>query len=126
MTRIDPSALIQALRHSSSQPEKSASIPSTAQPSSKLETLGTVQAKAPRQQMLQRVQSIAADDPERRQKAFRFFMEYVLLEKFGRALELDPEFHHLVDQILAQMDGDSELAHACQSAADALIVQARL
>ncbi|GAB2731386.1 hypothetical protein [Comamonas sediminis] len=126
MTRIDPSALIQALRHSSSQSEKSASIPSTAQPSGKPETLGTVQVKSPQQQMLQRVQSIAADDPERRQKAFRFFMEYVLLEKFGRALELAPEFPHLVDQILAQMDGDPELAHASRSAADALIVQARL
>lgn len=121
MTRIDPSALIQALRHSASQPEKSASTPSTAQPSNKLETLRAAQATTPQQQMLQRVQSIAADDPERRQKAFRFFMEYVLLDKFGKALELDPEFPHLVDQVLAQMSEDPQLLQASRRAADALL-----
>lgn len=121
MTRIDPSALIKALRPSAAQPEKPTSLQPAVSSSSKPETSRSAQTIAPQQQLLQRVRSIAADDPERRQKAFRFFMEYVLLDKFGKALELDPEFPHLVDQVLTQMNEDPQLLQASQRAAEALL-----
>ena len=44
-----------------------------------------------------------AQDPQRQRKAFRIFLESVLLEEFGRDRLGDPGFDRLVDQVLQQL-----------------------
>ena len=53
-----------------------------------------------------RVAQIAPDDPQRGTKAFRVFLDAVLLSHFGRALANDPRFHQMVDDVQRAMDAD--------------------
>ena len=68
-----------------------------------------------------RVQAIDPDDPGRHRKAFRVFLESVLLEQFGTHLVNDPGFHQLVDDVHVQMEGDEALASAMQEATNAML-----
>ena len=60
----------------------------------------------------QRVQALGADDPRRKHKAVRIFLESVLLYELGGQLVQDPSFADMVDTVQGQMQGDPQLATA--------------
>lgn len=72
----------------------------------------------------QRIRSIAADDPMREKKAFRVFLETVLLSELGQELLGDPAFSTMVDHVQAQMESDPDLARASTDAARLLLKSA--
>jgi hypothetical protein len=74
--------------------------------------------------LAQRVRSIAADDPMREKKAFRVFLETVLLSELGQELLGDPAFPAMVDHVQAQMESDPDLAKASIEAARLLLKSA--
>lgn len=69
----------------------------------------------------QRVASIAGSDPDRKRKAFRVFLEAVLLEEFGVHLLNDAGFHQLVDTVMTQMETNDDLAPLINEATDVLL-----
>lgn len=72
----------------------------------------------------QRVRSIAPDDPMREKKAFRVFLETVLLSELGQELLGDPAFSTMVDHVQDQMESDPSLAKASLDAARLLLKSA--
>lgn len=75
----------------------------------------------PQRLILQRVQAIAPDDPQRRRKAFRIFLETVLADELGKDLLNDPAYHHIVDDVCRTMEGNRALAPAIDKAGDYLL-----
>ena len=53
-----------------------------------------------------RIGQIASDDPQRGSKAFRVFLESVLLSHLGEQMINDPRFFQLLDEVQASMEGD--------------------
>jgi hypothetical protein len=53
-----------------------------------------------------RVRAIGADDPLRGRKAFRIFLEAVLLSHFGEALVNNARFHQIVTDVQDAMEAD--------------------
>lgn len=51
-----------------------------------------------------RVRQLERDDPQRGRKAFRLFLETVLLSQFGSAAGNDPKFYLLVDDVQTAME----------------------
>ncbi|NIA55054.1 hypothetical protein HAV22_15565 [Massilia sp. TW-1] len=72
----------------------------------------------------QRVRLIGADDPQRGRKAFRVFLEAVLLSHFGEALVADPKFFQVVDEIQSGLEADPACARLIGRAIDHLLGQA--
>jgi hypothetical protein len=72
----------------------------------------------------QRIRAIASDDPTREKKAFRVFLETVLLSELGQELLGDPAFSTMVDHVQTQMESDPELAKASIDAARLLLKSA--
>lgn len=73
----------------------------------------TAQAEKSRQLeavLAQRIRSIERDDPRRGKKAFRIFLESVLLAHFGQQLINDPQFYQLAERVHDTMEADPELA----------------
>ena len=68
-----------------------------------------------------RIRSIAVDDPRRRRRAFRIFLESTLLNELGDRLINDPEFLRLVDRVEEQMAADPQLSEAMDAAAETLL-----
>lgn len=54
-----------------------------------------------------RIGQIARDDPNRGRKAFRGFLEAVLLSQLGEALVNDPRFFQLVDDVQNALETDA-------------------
>ena len=138
MTRIDAAAALNALLKSRPDAGGRANSASTATshapppPGTKLQDSRTAQAKTEHHampdlepQVLQRIRAIAPDDPQRRRKAFRIFMESVLLKQLGRSLLGDLEFNRLVDKVVQQIEEDPGLQEGSLSAAEILIEQSR-
>jgi hypothetical protein len=71
-----------------------------------------------------RVQAIDPHDPNRQHKAFRVFLESVLLAEFGESLVNDAGFHQLVDEVHCEMDADAELAEAIKEATSVMLANA--
>lgn len=71
-----------------------------------------------------RVRSLAADDPQRQRKAFRLFLESVLMQAFGRDRLDDRGFDQMVDAVLQRMEDDPELHAALREAGDLLLADA--
>lgn len=69
----------------------------------------------------QRIRSIQPDDPMRERKAFRVFLETVLLSELGQELLGDPAFSTMVDHVQDQMESDPDLANASLEAARLLL-----
>lgn len=69
----------------------------------------------------QRVRAIPAEDPQRRRKAFRIFLESALLNELGDSLINDPDFYRLVDQVEEQMTANPQLSEAIDAAAEMLL-----
>ena len=72
----------------------------------------------------QRIRAIPAGDPQRERKAFRLFLETVLLSELGESLVNDPSFAVMVDHVQAQMESDPKLKEASLEAARALLKSA--
>ena len=72
----------------------------------------------------QRVRQIGADDPQRGRKAFRVFLEAVLLSHFGEALVADPLFFQLVDEVHGGLDADPACKELIAGAIAHLLAQA--
>ena len=124
MTRIDSSARLaelirlqsEALRDPSSRSSaaKRKNDPAAASSAARLSAV-----------VSRRVRAIDADDPDRRRKAFRVFLESVLLAELGNALINDPAFYQVVEQVHAHMAADPELSRAMDDAAGHLLEAAR-
>lgn len=54
-----------------------------------------------------RVRQIGRDDPQRGRKAFRVFLEAVLLSHFGSGMLNDARFFQMVDDIQLAMEADA-------------------
>jgi len=68
-----------------------------------------------------RVRMIDPDDPQRGRKAFRVFLESVLLAELGKDLINDAAFYQMVDHIQFQMETDPQLGPAVREAAPLLL-----
>jgi hypothetical protein len=81
---------------------------------------------APQQQRMgnligQRVKALDPDDPNRGKKAFRIFLESVLLTEFGDTLINDPAFYQMVDDVQRAMEEDPRIASAISKAVARLL-----
>jgi len=72
-----------------------------------------------------RVLAIGADDPDRRRKAFRVFLESVLTDELGQELVDDPAFYRIVDTVQRTMEQDESLLPAIEKAGELLLDSAR-
>jgi hypothetical protein len=70
-----------------------------------------------------RVRQIGRDDPLRGRKAFRVFLEAVLVSHFGASLVNDAAFHQLVDDIQQAMEGNADCARLIDSAIAQLLAE---
>ncbi|MES2786887.1 MAG: hypothetical protein V4684_15595 [Pseudomonadota bacterium] len=68
-----------------------------------------------------RIGAIDPGDPQRGSKAFRLFLETVILSELGQALANDPSFPVMLDHVQQQMESDPDLAKAAGDAAHFLI-----
>ena len=68
-----------------------------------------------------RVNEIDRDDPQRGRKAFRVFLEAVLLSHFGEQLINEPQFHQLVDGVHDALEADPQTHAMVQDAIAALL-----
>lgn len=124
MTRIDGASELVALIRRQFMPIQPQGPRKASQPAAKTAaSKGTT--RTPTQDtaalIAQRVRSIPADDPHRRRKAFRIFLESSLLNELGDSLVNDPDFYRLVDQVEEQMSADAQLSEAIDLAAEMLL-----
>lgn len=63
-----------------------------------------------------RVRQIGRDDAQRGRKAFRVFLEVVLLSHFGHNMINDPAFHQMVDDVQQAMEANAECGRLIDSA----------
>lgn len=75
--------------------------------------------------VVQRVRAIGDEDPQRRRKAFRIFLESILSAELGGQLINDPAFHQMVDNVQQSMEANPELLPAIERAGDFLLASAR-
>lgn len=68
-----------------------------------------------------RVNQIGRDDPQRGRKAFRVFLETVLLSHFGESLVNDARFFQMVEDVQAAMEADPACATLIGRAIDHLL-----
>jgi hypothetical protein len=68
-----------------------------------------------------RVNSLDKDDPQRRKKAFKIFLESTIVAELGTELMNDPRFFQMIEDIYQQMSADSELAILVDQATDILL-----
>lgn len=71
--------------------------------------------------LARRVQTIDPDDPGRNRKAFRAFLESVLLGELGMELINDPAFYRLVDDVQGTMESDAVLRARIDEAGQLLL-----
>jgi hypothetical protein len=71
--------------------------------------------------LAQRIQAITPDDPDRRQKAVRIFLQSELVREFGDGLLNDPQFGTLLDAVQGQMAQDETTAAAVTALGDLLL-----
>jgi hypothetical protein len=69
----------------------------------------------------QRVKALDPDDPQRGRKAFRIFLESVLLDELGEDLINDHSFYQLVDQVQQAMEADPRTSQAIGKAVAVLL-----
>ena len=67
-----------------------------------------------------RISQIDKLDPDRVSKAFRIFLESILIAEFGSRLINDPRFFQMIDSIKSQMQGDAELSEMIKSAMESV------
>jgi hypothetical protein len=70
-----------------------------------------------------RVRQIGRDDPQRGRKAFRVFLEAVLVSHFGTNLINDPAFHQMVEDVQHAMEANAECGRMIDSAMAQLLAE---
>jgi hypothetical protein len=89
-----------------------------------LDSSGSQSDAAQLQQMVAlRVRALSPNDPQRERKAFRLFLESVLVQSFGRDRLDDKGLEQMVDTVLQRMEGDPQL-HAALREAGSLLLSA--
>lgn len=68
-----------------------------------------------------RVRAIRRDDPQRGRKAFRVFLEVVLLSELGEGLLADPRFFQLLDDVQAALENDEASSKLVEQAIGQLL-----
>ena len=63
-----------------------------------------------------RIRQLASGDPQRGRKAFRVFLEAVLLSHLGEELVNDPRFYQLLDDVQGALEADPATATLVQDA----------
>ncbi|MBE7367180.1 hypothetical protein [Ramlibacter pallidus] len=71
-----------------------------------------------------RIQALSPNDPDRKKKALRIFLESVLLQELGAQLVHDPSFPNMVDAVQGQMQADSQMAAAADELSELLVAGA--
>lgn len=69
----------------------------------------------------QRVKAIGRDDPQRGRKAFRVFLESLLVAELDESIITDPQFYRMVDDVQRQMEADPQLATSINAAIQHLL-----
>lgn len=77
-----------------------------------------------RQMVAMRVRALSPDDPQRQRKAFRLFLESVLVQELGRDRLDDKGFDQMVDTVLQRMESDAGLKAALHEAGNLLFAEA--
>jgi len=76
--------------------------------------------RSPRPDLLtvvgQRVRAISRDDPERGRKAFRIFLESLLVAELDESIITDPQFYRMVDDVQRTMESDPQLKTSIEAA----------
>ncbi len=70
-----------------------------------------------------RTGQIALDDPHRGRKAFRIFLEIVLLTNFGEELMHDPKFYQLLDDVQTALEADPATGELVRQATAHLLLK---
>lgn len=70
-----------------------------------------------------RIRQIGRDDPQRGRKAFRVFIEAVLLSHFGESLVNDAKFYQIVDDVQNALEADAACAAMVGTAIEHLLSQ---
>ncbi|HEV8690641.1 MAG TPA: hypothetical protein VGQ91_10125 [Ideonella sp.] len=99
-------------------PSKAAGASSPAEPATPASARSTEDLAST---IARRVAAIEHTDPDRRRKAFRVFLESVLLDEWGPQLINDPGFYQLVAHVHGQMEASAELRAMMELAADRLL-----
>lgn len=124
MTRIDAASELAALIRRQFGQAQAQGTQRSAVPAAKTSATKT-SARNPAENsaalIAQRVRAIPADDPQRRRKAFRVFLESALLNELGDSLINDPGFYRLVDRVEQQMTANPQLSEAIDAAAEMLL-----
>ena len=68
-----------------------------------------------------RVRQIGRDDPQRGRKAFRVFLEAVLLTHLGEELMNDPRFYQMLDDVQYALESDASSAALVKQAVEQLL-----
>lgn len=68
-----------------------------------------------------RITQIDKDDPQRGRKAFRVFLEAVLLSHLGENLVNDPKFFQIVDEVQQALEADRGCAELVANAINHLL-----
>ncbi len=68
-----------------------------------------------------RVRQIGRDDPQRGRKAFRVFLEVVLLTHLGEGLMNDPRFYQLLDDVQHALESDPSSVALVKDAVEQLL-----
>ena len=63
-----------------------------------------------------KIKRIDKNAPDRGKKAFRIFLETILLAHFGENLVNDPAFYQMVDDVQSAMESDAEIKEAIDAA----------
>lgn len=67
-----------------------------------------------------RLAEIALDDPRRRSKVLRAFLESTVLNQLGVELAADPQFGVMLDHVQAQVEADPQLSPVIDAAIEAM------
>ncbi|QSI29809.1 hypothetical protein GNX71_09545 [Variovorax sp. RKNM96] len=77
-----------------------------------------------RQLVALRVRALSPNDPQRQRKAFRLFLESVLMQELGRDRLDNKGFDQMVDAVLQRMESDAGLSAALHEAGELLLSEA--
>jgi hypothetical protein len=81
-------------------------------------------SRDPQRLIHQRVLAIDPQDPQRRRKAFRVFLESILADELDKDLLNDPAYHRVVEDVYRTMEGNAALAPAIEKAGEYLLQSA--
>lgn len=106
----------QLIRANDSRPAHSAKSKSIASKSKDQDTRLNITKR-----MIENIRSIDPDIPDRRKRAFRSFIEYIICNEFGPTVMNDYRFNLMVENIELRLFARPELAPTIESVLDHLL-----